>query len=125
MIPEPLLRKLLGKIVSKRKIISSAGSSRFDIKAWIAKYGLVVSKEKPWRDGLLHELEKCPFNPEHEREARITQNGEGAMGFNASTIHASTTLGHCEAYWNQQRKSLRRMMTSLLRPEHSRTWFAC
>jgi hypothetical protein len=54
----------------------------FDLGRWIADHGLIVMAEKPWGDGRLIVLDKCPFNPDHTGgSAVITESGGGTIGF--------------------------------------------
>lgn len=64
-----------------------ATGNSFDIGAWIADKGLVISKEKIINGGTLYELEECQFNHEHRRTAYIIGMDSGAI--TAGCHHAS------------------------------------
>ncbi len=53
---------------------------QFDITGWMADH-FPEAAEKSWRGRVLWELPECPFNPEHQRTARITRLENGALSF--------------------------------------------
>jgi hypothetical protein len=54
----------------------------FNIDDWLARVGLVVTKDKEWlRGARLLELEVCPFDPAHVRSARIIVEASGLLSF--------------------------------------------
>jgi hypothetical protein len=59
----------------------------FDLEQWIAEHGITVTKSKPWNGGTVYELEKCPWDPNHVRTARIIRLPSGALS--AGCFHDS------------------------------------
>lgn len=52
-----------------------------DVRDFIHRHALTISKEKIWNGGTVYELERCPFNPEHVRSSSILQFRSGAVAF--------------------------------------------
>jgi hypothetical protein len=63
------------------KPTSTFNGHGFDVRAFIARHGLTVFREKPWNGGTVFDLESCSFNPDHQRSACIIQQANGALGF--------------------------------------------
>jgi hypothetical protein len=72
----------------------------FDLDNWIRAHGLPVAKTKPWNDGTVYELEKCPWNPAHVRTARIIRFASGALS--AGCFHSSC----CGKGWHDLRDAV-------------------
>jgi len=53
---------------------------QFDITGWMADH-FPEAAEKSWRGGVLWELPQCPFNPEHQRTARVIRLENGALSY--------------------------------------------
>lgn len=53
----------------------------FDIKQWLARYGLDVHGEALHDGGRKFVLEACPFNPDHGRDAAVFEARDGRLGF--------------------------------------------
>ena len=77
-------RDLLDRLAAAVPAIPRAASKAdaqpsFDLDRWITEHGLTVTKMKPWNGGTVFELEKCPWNPDHVRTARIVRFANGAL----------------------------------------------
>ncbi len=59
----------------------TADSRGFDIKAWLARYGLDVHRGQPYDGGWKFVLDVCPFNPDHGRDAAVFEARDGRLGF--------------------------------------------
>ncbi|QPM68865.1 AAA family ATPase [Atribacter laminatus] len=84
----PVTRKQLEKLAgflpeSPRGKVNGS----IDIERWLDEHNIKVSKIKNWNDGILYELEECPWNPEHKRTAYIIQFSSG--GIAAKCFHNS------------------------------------
>ncbi|HHT09371.1 MAG: AAA family ATPase [Atribacterota bacterium] len=104
-IPEnliPVLREILENLVTilPEKPRSEFKNDGINIEQWLEENNLKISKVKPWNDGILYELEVCPWNPEHKRTAYIVQFSNG--GIAAKCFHNSC----CEQSWFTLRDKL-------------------
>jgi putative DNA primase/helicase len=72
----------------------------FDVRAWLAAHGATITREKEWKGGTLLELAECPFNPDHERSARIIVEATGRLLFGC--FHQSCAGKH----WADVREQL-------------------
>jgi len=81
-VPTSLLQELARLHPADHKLVyQPSNGTRFDLQAFIRRYGLVVAREKPWNGHLVLELEVCPFNAEHRRDSSLIQFASGAIGF--------------------------------------------
>lgn len=58
--------------------------ARFDMEAYLSKYGLVVLQRKPWQShagGLIFELAVCPLNSAHTHGSAAFTLADGVPGF--------------------------------------------
>jgi putative DNA primase/helicase len=81
----PVPRELLEALAATRseKKAHQRRTDGIDLPLFIARHKMGVVREKPWDDdkGRLFELEKCPFNPGHERTASLMQFSNGGVDF--------------------------------------------
>jgi len=89
--PRDLLERIAGLGPQEEQASASLRSSRtdtFDLDAWIAEQGLVVTRKSPWQGGSKFVLETCAWNPDHaDGAAFIVQLPSGAIG--AGCLHDS------------------------------------
>lgn len=56
-----------------------------DVREYLGKYGIPITKEKPGSNNgksyTYYELNHCLFNPEHKREAGISQESDGTLRY--------------------------------------------
>ena len=79
---------------------SGSGPAPFDVRAFIDRHGIEIHSESNGSGDWHHwNLERCPFNPEHNHPASIiAQNGAGALTFKC--LHNS-----CQGYrWQDLRQ---------------------
>ncbi|QPD04919.1 MAG: hypothetical protein Nkreftii_002693 [Candidatus Nitrospira kreftii] len=68
--------------VDTRSLPPPFNGARFDVRDFIQRHAISTIREKPWNGGTVHELEACPFNPEHgPGESSIIQFSSGTLGF--------------------------------------------
>jgi len=48
-----------------------------DLREWLAEHDIDVRKEKPWEDGVIFNLEQCPFSDAHRNGAYAIQFSNG------------------------------------------------
>jgi putative DNA primase/helicase len=89
----------------------------FDVRAWLAAHGCTITREKEWYGGTLLELAECPFNPEHERSARIIVEASGRRLFgcfhqSCAGKHWSDVRELLEPGWRRDRHAGRRPTTA-------------
>ena len=87
--PKEILEKLSAMVPVPPKTPSNATSNaRFDIVAWITKYGLKIHHSKPWNGGTMWILSECVWDQTHcNGEAYIIQFPNGAI--DAGCHHSS------------------------------------
>jgi len=71
----------LAALAPKPQTETLARSGQFDLQDFISRGNLQIARVRPWQGGMLHELEACPFDPEHKRTARIIAFANGALAF--------------------------------------------
>jgi hypothetical protein len=81
VVPKKMLEDLAAVLPSDKATKVSSDGDDFDPEAWAMDHGLSVSKVKDWNDGVLVELETCPFNSEHHQTARIGRLASRARHF--------------------------------------------
>lgn len=93
-IPVPLdsvqpecLRGLAAQLPTDPHPRRSMNGAALDLRGFITRHGLTVTKEKPWNGGTVFELDTCPFNAEHVRSSSLIQFPSGAVTF--SCLHNS------------------------------------
>jgi hypothetical protein len=99
--------------VEPPRVHNGAYQNGIDARAFLQRYGIQVSREKPWQNGAtVFELEKCPFNPEHQRSSSIIQFATGAIAFRC--FHNS-----CQPHrWQDLREKLEPGRTSTWNVNH-------
>jgi len=60
---------------------SNYQNGRFDLQGFISKHGIEIKRTKSWKDGTIYEISVCPFNPEHDKGARIIEFADGRLSF--------------------------------------------
>src|SRR5262249_16019924 len=61
---------------------------KIGLRDWLAKHGIEVASEKPWKGGTLYTLALCPFNADHTNQsAYAIQHRNG--GISAGCHHNS------------------------------------
>jgi putative DNA primase/helicase len=99
-VPPDLLQRIAAQLPHDPTPTRSRAGATIDLRDFIARHDLRVSKEKPWNGGTVFELETCPFNPEHTRSSALIQFPSGAVDF---TCHHNSCQGH---HWAELRARL-------------------
>jgi hypothetical protein len=83
IVPRERLEALAALAPEEARFTGMRSNGRVkDLAAWMAAHGVTVRRTKDWNGAVLHELDTCPFNPEHrDGEARIIQFPSGALDF--------------------------------------------
>ena len=95
-----LLQRVAAQLPHDPTPTRSRSGASIDLRDFIARHNLRVSKEKPWNGGTVFELETCPFNPEHVRSSALIQFATGAVDF---SCHHNSCQGH---HWAELRARL-------------------
>lgn len=67
-------------LISTPARIGTHQPSKFDLSAYLLKYGVPITKTVPHGDAILHVLQRCLFNPSHGlSEAAIGQREDGTL----------------------------------------------
>jgi len=84
-VPLDLLKKMAATIQSQEKTQAKkpeAGAGRFDVEAYLTRYGMEVVMVKPHGGGFLYCLRECLFDSSHsDNEAAIGQAEDGKLFF--------------------------------------------
>jgi predicted P-loop ATPase len=80
LIPEAAPKKITGK----------SHSTALDVAAWLAKHGIALESQAPWKGGTKYILATCPLNPEHTKTAFVVQFPDG--GLDAGCLHDPCSL---------------------------------
>ena len=88
-VPATLLLALAAQLPREPRVSRSKTSQGpgLDLRSFITRHALTVTKEKPWNGATAFELDACPFNPEHTRSSVLIQFPSGALAF--SCLHNS------------------------------------
>ncbi len=84
VVPVELLRALVGsQPVPEPPSSPSAAPARkpggFDLGAWLREREIAIAAERPWQNGMLYNLEQCPFSDAHADGAYAIQFANGAI----------------------------------------------
>lgn len=52
-----------------------------DARGFLERHGLEVTREKDWKDAIVYQLERFPFNPEHHQSSHVIQFNSGGRSF--------------------------------------------
>lgn len=97
--PEGKLRAIAALKPQPPVTASRHAGEKFDLRGWLRRYGLAVSREEAYNGGTKLVLEKCPFDENHKgKDAVVFENADGAIAFHC--FHNS-----CQGYhWQDLRR---------------------
>ncbi|MGD1092821.1 MAG: DUF3987 domain-containing protein [Bryobacteraceae bacterium] len=82
MISREALAQFGGSATAQGK--PASGATGFDMEGYLTKHGFKVIRRKPWNSrpgGMIFELERCPFNPDHTGGSAALTFADGVPGF--------------------------------------------